>query len=158
MKKAWRDGTHALLFEPLDLIGRLCAMVPPPRFHMIRFHGVLAPHAAVRAEVVPPRAHDLPAAPSLTPPDPQLRLFEERDGDETQSPSRKPWAWLLRHVFQVDVTSCPEPDCAGHMKWIDVAKTSEAAAKLLADRGLGPRPPPRPTPTPIGQLRLPFKK
>jgi len=41
MKKAWRDGTHALLLEPLDLIGRLCAMVPPPRVHMIRFHGVL---------------------------------------------------------------------------------------------------------------------
>lgn len=157
MKKAWRDGTHALLFEPLDLIGRLCAMVPPPRFHMIRFHGVLAPHAAARAEVVPPHDDDLPAPPSLTPPEPQLHLFEESDDDGT-TPTRKPWAWLLRHVFRVDVTSCAEPDCGGHMKWIDVANTPEAAAKMLADRGLGPRPPPRPIPTPIGQLRLPFKK
>ena len=53
MKKPWRDGTRALVFEPLDLIARLCAMVPPPGFHMIRFHGVLAGHAADRAEVVP---------------------------------------------------------------------------------------------------------
>ena len=52
MKKPWRDGTTALLFEPLDLIARLCAMVPPPWFHMIRFHGLLAPHAKLRAEVV----------------------------------------------------------------------------------------------------------
>ena len=133
-------------------------MVPPPRFHMIRFHGVLAPHAAVRAEVVPPHDDDLPAAPSLTPPESQLRLFEESEDDESESPSRKPWAWLLRHVFKVDVTTCPEPECGGHMKWIDVARTPEAAAKMLADRGLGPRPPPRSVPTPHGQLRLPLKK
>lgn len=54
-------------------------------------------------------------------------------------------------------TVCPEPDCGGYMKWIDVARTPEAAAKMLADRGLGPRPPPRAVATPIGQLRLPFK-
>jgi hypothetical protein len=34
MKKPWRDGTTALLFEPLDRIARLCAMVPPPWFHL----------------------------------------------------------------------------------------------------------------------------
>ncbi|MBM4360265.1 MAG: transposase [Deltaproteobacteria bacterium] len=38
MKKAWRDGTVALDFEPLDRIARLCAMVPPPGFHMVRHH------------------------------------------------------------------------------------------------------------------------
>ena len=125
MKKAWRDGTHALLFEPLDLIGRLCAMVPPPRFHMIRFHGVLAPHAAVRSEVVPRRADDVAPAPSLTPPEPQLGLFDDSDDDGGVA-TRKPWAWLLRHVFKVDVTSC---ECGGSMKWIDVAKTPESAGE-----------------------------
>ena len=34
MKKAWADGTAALVFEPLSLIARLRALVPPPRFHM----------------------------------------------------------------------------------------------------------------------------
>lgn len=40
MKKAWRDGTVAVDLEPFDLLARLCATVPPPRFHMVRYHGV----------------------------------------------------------------------------------------------------------------------
>jgi hypothetical protein len=30
MKKTWRDGTHAIVLQPPDLIARLCAMIPPP--------------------------------------------------------------------------------------------------------------------------------
>jgi hypothetical protein len=52
-KKPWKDGTVALLLEPLDLIARVCALVPPPRLHMVRYHGVLSSHAKVRSEVVP---------------------------------------------------------------------------------------------------------
>ena len=32
---------------------RLAALVPRPRLHLIRFHGVLAPNAKLRALVVP---------------------------------------------------------------------------------------------------------
>ncbi|MBK7583371.1 MAG: transposase [Myxococcales bacterium] len=38
-KKVWRDGTRALVLEPHDLIARLVAAVPPPRFHMLRYFG-----------------------------------------------------------------------------------------------------------------------
>jgi hypothetical protein len=40
VKSTWRDGTRAFVFEPFDLIARLCTAVPPPRFHMLRYHGV----------------------------------------------------------------------------------------------------------------------
>jgi hypothetical protein len=30
MKRVWRDGTHAIVLQPLDLIARLCATIPPP--------------------------------------------------------------------------------------------------------------------------------
>ena len=30
LKKAWRDGTVALVLEPLDLLARVCALIPPP--------------------------------------------------------------------------------------------------------------------------------
>jgi hypothetical protein len=52
LKTVWRDGTRFVTFEPYELLARVCAMVPPPRFHMIRFHGVLAPNAALRKQVV----------------------------------------------------------------------------------------------------------
>jgi hypothetical protein len=46
LKRRWRDGTTHLIFEPLELLEKLAALVPPPRFHLVRYHGVLAPSAA----------------------------------------------------------------------------------------------------------------
>ena len=46
LKHRWRDGTSHVIFEPLELIARLAALVPPPRFHLVRYHGLLAPAAA----------------------------------------------------------------------------------------------------------------
>ena len=37
----------------LEFMQRLAALVPRPRLHLIRFHGVLAPIAKLRAMVVP---------------------------------------------------------------------------------------------------------
>jgi hypothetical protein len=45
LKTRWRDGTTHLLFEPLELIGRLAALIPPPRKHQVTYHGLCsAPH------------------------------------------------------------------------------------------------------------------
>ena len=57
-RKPWRDGTRAVVLTAEDLVARLCAMVPPPRFHLTRYAGVLASNAALRAEVVPGRARE----------------------------------------------------------------------------------------------------
>jgi hypothetical protein len=41
----------------IELLARLCAIIPPPRFPLVRFHGVLAPRSSWRREVAPrPRA------------------------------------------------------------------------------------------------------
>ena len=53
---AWRDGTTHLVMSPLEFMQRLAALVPRPRLHLIRFHGVLAPNAKLRALVVPQEA------------------------------------------------------------------------------------------------------
>ncbi len=65
LKRPWRDGTIDIVLEPMDLLARVCALAPPPRFHMalrsrgltgaeppsVRHPGVLSSHAKVRAEV-----------------------------------------------------------------------------------------------------------
>ena len=33
LKTPYRDGTRQLVLEPLELRGRLAALVPPPRMH-----------------------------------------------------------------------------------------------------------------------------
>ncbi len=56
--------------KPTASVAKVCALIPPPRFHMVRYHGVLSSHAKVRAEVVP-RVEDLPV---------QLPLFKQERG------------------------------------------------------------------------------
>ena len=66
------DGTTHIRMLPLEFMQRLAALVPRPRLHLIRFHGVLAPNAGLRAAIVPgapqntsvpadEHAHDAPA-------------------------------------------------------------------------------------------------
>ena len=43
LKRPLSDGTVAVDMDPLSLLCRLAASVPPPRFHTVRYAGVLAP-------------------------------------------------------------------------------------------------------------------
>ncbi len=60
LKTTWRDGSTHLVMSPLEFLQRLAALVPRPRLHLIRFHGVSAPNAKLRSLVVPqgPPAHE----------------------------------------------------------------------------------------------------
>jgi hypothetical protein len=55
LKRAFADGTLAVEMDPLSLLCRLATSVPPPRFHTVKYAGVLAPastwRACVRASV-----------------------------------------------------------------------------------------------------------
>jgi len=53
LNSAYRDGTTHIVMSPLQFMQRLAALVPRPRLHLIRFHGVLAPNAKLRAAIVP---------------------------------------------------------------------------------------------------------
>ena len=144
-KKPWRDGTRALVLEPHDLIARLVAAVPPPRFHMLRYFRVLSSHSSHRARVVPdPPADDVANKPPPARGD-QLELLDEFDD---APPSRKRWAWLLAHVFKADLEHCPR--CNGPLRWAEVATTRADITRLLAEQGIGPRAPPVPrAPLPV---------
>ena len=58
LKSPWRDGTTHLRMTPLEFMQPLAALVPRPRLHLTRFHGVLAPNAGLRAALVPGPAQD----------------------------------------------------------------------------------------------------
>ncbi len=52
LKTPYRNGTTHIVFEPLDFISKLAALVPVPRVNLTRYHGIFAPHHAHRAEIV----------------------------------------------------------------------------------------------------------
>jgi hypoxanthine-DNA glycosylase len=53
LKTPYRDGTAHVIFEPEDFISRRAALVPKPRAHLTRYHGVFAPASPDRARIVP---------------------------------------------------------------------------------------------------------
>jgi hypothetical protein len=144
-KSVWKDGTHSVLLEPLDFVSRLCALIPSPRFHMLRYHGVLAGHSRDRAEIVPKDA--VQSEESVD--DPQQLLFEPAPPlQPPPPPSRHPWAWLLRRVFAIDIMTCTK--CKGAMR---VKSIANEASEIQAILGTVPRARP---PPPLRQLELDF--
>jgi len=53
LKKAYNDGTIAVDMDPLSLLCRLATSVPPPRFHTVKYAGVLAPASRWRSRLAP---------------------------------------------------------------------------------------------------------
>ena len=53
LKTPYRDGTTHVMFEPLDFIARLAALVSKPQVNLTPYHGVFAPNSRDRAAVTP---------------------------------------------------------------------------------------------------------
>jgi Putative transposase len=111
-----RDGTRFVRLDPYESLARICAMVPPPWFNMIRFHGVLAPNTKLREQVVASaKPYVLPQENTVLEPLQLPLLGKEFDEPEANvsHKRRKPWVWLLKHVFAIDVNGWPK--CGGRM-------------------------------------------
>ena len=52
LKTPHRESTTHVIFEPEDFIARLAALVPRPRAHLTRYHGVFAPASRDRARIL----------------------------------------------------------------------------------------------------------
>ncbi len=147
LKTPWRDGTTHLVMSPLEFMQRLAALVPRPRLHLIRFHGVLAPNAKLRSQVVPAEPPD-EARAGL-----DSERVEPEPEDRHRWGSRISWALLLKRVFEIDSAALPElrrrtegdrrhPGRAGHRAhprppWATGATTTTlTGARPDAARGL----------------------
>ena len=120
LKTPYRDGTTHVIFEPLDFIARLAALVPPPRLNLTRFHGVFAPNSPYRARITPARRGRgaRPVKPARE---------EERTPAEQRSAMR--WAKRLKRVFQIDVETCPK--CGGSVKVIACIEDPPVIERIL---------------------------
>lgn len=67
LKTPYRNGTTHEIFEPLDFMVKLAALVPKPRVNLTSFHGVFAPNSKRRVQVTPSKRGKKPDPPE--PPD-----------------------------------------------------------------------------------------
>ena len=136
LKTPWSDGTRPLLLSPMELLEKRAALVPPPRFHLLRYHGVLAPRARARDRIVPAQPVEESTAAN-------------RDSIRALRPAaigcagRPCW----RGCFPPTSAKCAA--CGGRLRII-AARTDPASIRTcLEGVGLPAMPPPRAPPEPL---------
>ncbi len=149
LRKARWDGGTAVILDPVSFLEKLAALVPPPRAHLVRYHGVLAPHAKLRGDVVP---DDDDGKRKRC--DDQYRPEEEDDLRTHRRRKRTDWATLLKRTLGLDALSCPK--CGGRMKLIAMITEPGTVRRILRSMGLPWEPPARPPPwrPPQGELEF----
>jgi hypothetical protein len=120
LKTPWRNGTTHVIFEPLDFIARLVALVPKPRVNLTRFHGVFAPNSKYRAKVTPARRGKRKKFPS----------GDETDQTADEKRASMTWAQRLKRVFSIDIETCDK--CGADVRIIASIEDPAVIQKILA--------------------------
>jgi hypothetical protein len=105
LKTPYRDGTTHVIFEPLDFIARLAALVPKPRVNLTRFHGVFAPNSRHRVTITLALRNTAKQA-----------LSTEQEKTRAQKHQSMTWAQRLKRVFGIEIETCEQ--CGGAVKVI----------------------------------------
>jgi len=124
LKTPWKNGSTHVEFEPIDFIAKLAALVPPPRAHLTRFHGIFAPNASLRAQLTPAGRGRRPAN--------DAESAQASSDDRTPAERRRSmtWAQRLKRVFNIDVTTCVH--CGGAVRILASIEEPAAIRAILA--------------------------
>jgi hypothetical protein len=118
LKTPYRNGTTHVIFEPLDFMAKLAALVPKPRVNLTRFHGVFAPNHTLRDKVTPGK---------------RKRKQGEPHQQDIKSPTEKrasmTWAQRLKRVFNMDIEICNQ--CGGKVNVIACIEDPVVIRKIL---------------------------
>ena len=117
LRRRWRDGTTHIIFEPVELLERLAALVPRPRVNLVLYHGVFAPRATWRRLIVPvpPTPADAPESAGAA-------------GPRARPPNRT-WAELMARSFGYDVLACVR--CGGRLRLVALIQSPAVITRIL---------------------------
>jgi hypothetical protein len=147
LKTPYNDGTTHVIFEPLDFISRLVALVPRPRINLTRYHGVFAPHSTYRALVTPTQRGKGKKG---------IAAQQQQDQTPAERRASMSWAQRLKRVFNIDIETCSK--CSGDVRIIASIEDPAVINKILAHRDAiaqpagGSRLPPCRAPPSVGLI------
>ena len=110
------------------------ALIPPPKSHLVRWAGVLAPNSPYRKDI------------TLKPQIKKGFQFQDENDKESQMLKRKnsSWSEMLAKVFKIDVSKCDE--CGGTMRAICSVTDPSSVQKYLKHINVDYEPPARAPP------------
>ncbi len=120
-KRPYRDGTTHVIFEPLDFMARLAALVPRPGVNLTRFHGVFAPNSKHRALITPTK---------LGKGNNREENCKTGDCESANHHTAMTWTQRLKRVFNIEITTCDT--CGGTVKVIASIEEPAVIKQILA--------------------------
>ena len=119
LKTSNRDGPTQVVFEPVDFIARLAALVPKQGINPTRYSGVLAPNLRWRGLVTPAK---------------RGKGAQRIANTDVHSPAERhvamSWAQRLKRVFNSDIEVCGH--CGGSVKVIACIEDQNVIDRILA--------------------------
>jgi hypothetical protein len=166
LKRPAQDGRTCLLMDPMELLKRLAALIPPPRTHLVRYFGVLAPNAALREQVVQSAGPSPALLDRLERAAACMGILAEGEDKDTvevsagvridrqaQSADAEPrkrnekpkqasylWAMLIARMYEALPLLCPR--CGNSMKIIAFITDPQSVRRILRHLGEPTEPPP----------------
>ena len=126
LKTAYRNGTTHIVLDPLDFLSHLTSLIPRPRVHLIRFHGVFAPHFKYRSLVTPERSD-------------KINTISRTEQKKQKKSYAIGWAKMLKRVFDIDIQTCLK--CGGRIKIISSIQDPLLIKRILSHLGENHRTP-----------------
>ena len=129
LPKPSHDGQTQLRLTPTEFLDRIAALIPQPRKHRHRYHGVLAPNAPLRKKVTARAGQPVNAVVEADPVETKpVELDESSVGALTASI----WAMLITRIYEINPLICPM--CGNEMRIIaltyrDVLMPCEAGCR-----------------------------
>jgi hypothetical protein len=107
LSKPQHDGQTVVRLTPMEFLDRMAVLIPPPRCHRHRYHGVLAPQEKTTS----------------------VANEEQASGHFYSSF----WAMLLDKIFEINPLVCP--GCGGEMKIIAFVIERQPIGRILQHIG-----------------------
>ena len=116
-----------------EFVGRMAALIPPARKHVVRYYGALGPRSPLRRAVTAATKDgatnaELEAGYSVT-----LAGKVAREVRRAANASLRAWAACVKKVFEVDPVRCGK--CGGEMKLAAVILDDRELDRILAHQG-----------------------
>lgn len=120
------------------MLARLAALIPPPRSHRVRYFGVLAPHARLRAAVIATAGPSEVLASQLREAAARMELSDELAPPAPKPPpatrdERYTWAMLLARIYDVLPLVCAR---CGHAMRVLAFVTERASLRRILAHGV----------------------
>ncbi|WXG54263.1 MAG: transposase [Candidatus Sedimenticola sp. (ex Thyasira tokunagai)] len=130
LRKPQHDGQTLLRLTPAEFLDRIATLIPPPRRHRHRYHGVLAPNAPLREQVTNRAGQPVTDESVVSGDKPKAGVDEEQAAGCLFASI---WAMLLARIYEINPLVCPR--CGGEMRIIAFITELEPIRRILRHIG-----------------------